>query len=204
MQKVFLYLSAFIPLYCLIIIKLLLEIINQNLSFNVLNSFMLILLFLLIILGIFGVYKESKCNAKEIITIEILEKTSITEQHFLGYFSLFVLFALNFQLEKVSMFVIFIIITILIGIVYIKNNLFYINPMLNILGYNFYEIKYIDEKGEIKHNKFFYHGNINALKKCIVKIGDKNFNYIYKNKKWVLTHFLLLPNVLFYFFSPIF
>lgn len=204
MQKVFLYLSAFIPLYCLIIIKLLLEIINQNLSFNVLNSFMLILLFLLIILGIFGVYKESKCNAKEIITIEILEKTSITEQHFLGYFSLFVLFALNFQLEKVSMFVIFIIITILIGIVYIKNNLFYINPMLNILGYNFYEIKYIDEKGEIKHNKFFYHGNINALKKCIVKIGDKNFNYIYKNKKWVLTHFLLLPNILFYFFSPIF
>lgn len=204
MQKVFLYLSAFIPLYCLIIIKLLLEIINQNLSFNVLNSFMLILLFLLIILGIFGVYKESKCNAKEIITIEILEKTSITEQHFLGYFSLFVLFALNFQLEKVSMFVIFIIITILIGIVYIKNNLFYINPMLNILGYNFYEIKYIDEKGEIKHNKFFYHGNINALKKCIVKIGDKNFNYIYKNKKWVLTHFLLLPNILFYFFSLIF
>ena len=195
MQKVFLYLSAFIPLYCLIIIKLLLEIINQNLSFNVLNSFMLILLFLLIILGIFGVYKESKCNAKEIITIEILEKTSITEQHFLGYFSL---------LEKVSMFVIFIIITILIGIVYIKNNLFYINPMLNILGYNFYEIKYIDEKGEIKHNKFFYHGNINALKKCIVKIGDKNFNYIYKNKKWVLTHFLLLPNILFYFFSHIF
>ena len=71
----------------------------------------------------------------------------------------------------------------MIGIVYIKNNLFYINPMLNILGYNFYEIKYIDEKGEIKHNKFFYHGNINALKKCIVKIGDKNFNYIYKNKK---------------------
>ena len=204
MQKVFLYLSAFIPLYCLIIIKLLLEIINQNLSFNVLNSFMLILLFLLIILGIFGVYKESKCNAKEIITIEILEKTSITEQYFLWYFSLFVLFALNFQLEKVSMFVIFIIITILIGIVYIKNNLFYINPMLNILGYNFYEIKYIDEKGEIKHNKFFYHGNINALKKCIVKIGDKNFNYIYKNKKWVLTHFLLLPNILFYFFSPIF
>ena len=89
MQKVFLYLSAFIPLYSLIIIKELIDIINHNLSFNVLNTLTLILLTILIILGSFGVIKESKCGNYKIEKINITKKTSITEQHFLGYFSLF-------------------------------------------------------------------------------------------------------------------
>lgn len=181
MQKVFLYLSAFIPLYCLIIVKLLIEIINKNLSFNFLNTTTILLLLVLITLGIIGIMVENKKSTYIIAKIEIVKKKSITEQHFLGYFSLFVLFALTFELERYSMFVIFILIIILIGIVYIKNDLFYINPLLNILGYNFYDIKYKDENGKLKSGKFFYKGNINSKHKfMIAKIGDKNFNYIYK------------------------
>lgn len=181
MQKVFLYLSAFIPLYCLIIIKILIEILNQNLSFNFLNTTTIFLLLLLITLGIIGILVENKKSTYIITKIEIIKKKSITEQHFLGYFSLFVLFALTFELERYSMFVIFIIIIVLIGIVYIKNDLFYINPLLNILGYNFYDIKFKDEKGKIKSAKFFYKGQINLKNKIfIAKLGDKNFNYIYK------------------------
>ena len=30
----------------------------------------------------------------------------------------------------------------MIGIVYVKNKLFYINPFLNILGFNFYDITF--------------------------------------------------------------
>ena len=179
MQKVFLYLSAFIPLYSLIIIKELIDIINHNLSFNVLNTLTLILLTILIILGSFGVIKESKCGNYKIEKINITKKTSITEQHFLGYFSLFVLFALTFELEKISMFVIFLLIIILIGIVYIKNNLFYINPLLNILGYNFYDIEYTDEQGKTQKDTFFFKGSL-CLGEFMCKIGDKNFNYIYK------------------------
>lgn len=181
MQKVFLYLSAFIPLYCLIIIKILVEIINNNLSFNFLNTTTLCLLLVLIVLGIIGIIFENKKSIYTIKKIEIIKKKSITEQHFLGYFSLFVLFALTFELERYSMFIIFIMIIILIGIVYIKNDLFYINPLLNILGYNFYDIKFKDETGKVKTAKFFYKGQINLNTKIyIAKIGDKNFNYIYK------------------------
>lgn len=182
MQKIFLYLSAFVPLYCLIIVKMLIEIINHNLSFNILNTLCLCLLLVLIGFGILGVYRENHKSYAIIKKIKILKKKSITEQHFLGYFSLFVLFALTFELERVSMFVIFLIIIILIGIVYIKNNLFYINPLLNILGYNFYDIDYLDENGNKHTTKFFYKGQINENQEVICKIGDKNFNYIFKDK----------------------
>ena len=179
MQKIFLYLSAFIPLYSLIIIKELIDIINHNLTFNVLNSLTLILLSILIVLGVIGIIIESKSGKSKIENIKIIQKTCITQQHFLGYFSLFVLFALTFELEKISMFVIFLLIIILIGLVYIKNNLFYINPLLNILGYNFYNVKYEDETGKIKTDKFFFKGTL-TTGNYVCKIGDKNFNYIYK------------------------
>lgn len=181
MKKIFLYLSAFIPLYCLIIIKILIEIINNNLSFNILNTLTLCLLVIFIGLGILGLFLENKNNS-EILEIEIIQKKSITQQHFLGYFSLFVLFALTFELEKISMFVIFLIILALIGIVYIKNDLFYINPFLNILGYNFYDIKYKDKNGKAKIDKFFFKGKLEN-KTYIVKKGDINFNYIFRNSK---------------------
>lgn len=180
MQKIFLYLSAFIPLYCLIIIKLIIEIINKNLTFNILNTITLILMFLLILLGVVGIFIENHKKTYSINKIKIVKKTSITEQHFLGYFSLFVLFALTFELERISMFVIFLIIITLIGVVYIKNDLFYINPLLNILGYNFYDIEYLDEKGKSHTGKFFYKGQIGNNSIFIARIGDKNFNYIYK------------------------
>ena len=109
-----------------------------------------------------------------------MQKTSITEQYFLGYFSLFVLFALSFELEKVSMFVVFILIIVLIGIVYIRNDLFYINPFLNILGYNFYELTYrTQESAETQTAKFICKGKIkmNGDIKC-AKLSHENFSLI--------------------------
>jgi len=108
-KNLLLYISAFMPMYILILIKLVVEIFNNNLHFNVLNT-----------------------KSKEII---ILEKKNTTDQHFLGYFSLFVFFAIPLDLANMSNYCIYVAILILIGIVYINNSLYYINPLLNILGY---------------------------------------------------------------------
>lgn len=179
-----LYLSAFVPLYCLILIKLVIDIINNNLTFNVLNTLIFILMLLLIFVGIFGLIWNMKFYNGKVREIEIIKKQSITAEHFLGYFSLFVLFALTFELEKISMFVIFVIILILIGIVYIKNDLFYINPFLNILGYNFYDITF-KFKGDdkVRKAKFFYRGFLDIKEKTyITNLSRENFNSL-KSKK---------------------
>ncbi len=181
-KKILLYLSAFVPLYFLVMIKIIIDIINNNLSFNVLNSFTIFLLTILIILGVVGALKSIKHDDTKSTKIKIISKNCITEQYFLGYFSLFVLFALSFELERVSMFIVFTIVIILIGIVYIKNDLFYINPFLNILGYNFYDIEFINlenDKGK-QSAKFFYKGTLDLSKNNLyyAKLSHENFSMI--------------------------
>ena len=183
MKKILLYLSAFVPLYILVIIKILIDIIFFNLSFNFLNTFTIILFSLLIALGGYGANMAIKHETTPKTMVKIVNATNITEKYFLGYFSLFVLFALSYELEKVSMFVVFVLVIILIGIVYVKNDLFYINPFLNILGYNFYDITFINldnNKGEQKA-KFFYKGNLeNIDQPYVAYLSHENFSMLEK------------------------
>lgn len=133
-----LYISSFIPLYFLIIVKELIDIANGNLSFNITNSVMLSINLILIILGsisIFYLYKKTNYQ-----TLEIKSYKNITRENFLPYFPLFVLFALAFELEFISMAVVYVLILVIIGIVYVKNEMFYINPLLNVIGFSLYEV----------------------------------------------------------------
>lgn len=183
LKNILLFLSAFIPMYFLIIVKLLVEILNHNLSFNVLNTSVLIVLIVVICLGVIGIRLEVYNKKQQSNKVKITSFTNITDQHFLGYFSLFVLFAITFDLSKVSMTVVFVLILAMIGVVYVKNKLFYINPFLNILGYNFYDITYnILNDAEVKHTRIFYKGNLNKNDVYWVKIKDENFSFVDKTK----------------------
>ncbi len=172
-----LFLSAFVPMFVLIFIKLVIDMLNNNLSFNVLNSLNFATLILLIGFGIGGLIWNIKSTGKA-IEIEIISKENITDKHFLGYFSLFVLFALQLNLALVSGYCLFVIIMIFIGIVYIKNSLFYINPLLNIMGYNFYDVTYKVKNGEEKEAKIFHKGDLKINAKYFVNIKNDNFTFI--------------------------
>lgn len=181
-KNLLLYISAFVPMYFLILIKLIVEICNDNLHFNVLNTLNLITLLSLIFFGIIGLIWNihfEKEKSKEII---ILEKKNITDQHFLGYFSLFVFFAIPLDLANMSNYCIYVAILILIGIVYINNSLYYINPLLNILGYNFYNITYREKDGQdTRTAKIFYRGTLILENKTYwVKLKNTNFAFIDK------------------------
>lgn len=185
MKKILLFLSAFIPLYFLIIVKILIDIIFNNLHFNFLNTLTLIILTVAISLGIYGAKISITHKNTPKRSVKLLKKACITEKYFLGYFSLFVLFALSFELERVSMFVVFILVIILIGIVYIKNDLFYINPFLNILGYNFYDITFEDiETKKIYKTKVVYKGKLNLKNEIrLIKLSHENFSLIKNENK---------------------
>ena len=141
---------------------------------------MFITLTLFIILGVCGLVWTIKFNRDYVMEICVVKVQNTTDQHFLGYFSLFVLFALSFELEKVSMACVFVIILIFVGIVYIKNSLYYINPFLNILGYNFYDIEYkIKGTENIKTAKIFFKGNLSCGNYC-VNLKNEHFAFISK------------------------
>ena len=176
MKNILLYLSAFVPMYVLILIKQTIEMLIGNIKTNWLNILVVMFLIVVIVLGFIGVHKELHRENKECQEVILLSKQNTTDQHFLGYFSLFVLFSITFDLSKVSMLVVFVLILIMIGIVYVKNKLFYINPFLNILGYDFYEITY-EEKGREKKRRIFHKGELVVGKKYCLKIKDDNFSF---------------------------
>lgn len=179
-KNISLFLSAFVPMFVLIFIKLVVDMINSNLSFNVLNTLNFSTLIILIISGILGLLWNihDKCPAKEIL---LLSAQNITEKHFFGYFSLFVLFALQLDLSLVSGYCTFVAIMIFIAIVYMKNSLFYINPLLNILGYNFYDVTF-ETNGEKRSAKIFYKGFLEENKKYFANINNLNFTFINKKR----------------------
>lgn len=180
MKKVILYISAFVPMYILFLINLVIELINKNLTLNILNTCVLCVLSILIMIGMVGIYIVINSNDDKFEDVEIISKKNITDQHFLNYFSLFVLLALAFDLSKFCFVCVFVTILIFIGVVYIKNNIFYVNPLLNILGYSFYDIEYIDNSGKKKEKRIFYKGHLEVSKnkKYRLFISDKNLNFL--------------------------
>lgn len=155
-NKFGLFLSAFVPLFLLLVLKEFIEIINQNWTFNVLNTLLIIILIIFSIYGVFSLlYTIKNINSCKGKIVKIISKKNTTDQHFLGYFSLFVLFAVSFEIEMFSMAIIFMLILVLIGIVYIKNDLYFINPLLNILGYSFYHVEFECDGKRINANAFF-------------------------------------------------
>ena len=116
-KNLLLYISAFMPMYVLVLIKLVVELINQNLSFNVLNTINLTTLLLLIVASVVGLLWNIRYNREESKEVRILSKHNITDQHFLGYFSLFVFFAIPLDLSYVSVYCVFAVVLVMIGVV---------------------------------------------------------------------------------------
>lgn len=179
-KDLLLYISAFVPMYGLIFVKLIVEILNHNLTFNVLNSINFVTLLLLIILGIAGLLWNIKFSNEKSTKIEIVSKQNITDKHFLGYFSLFVFFAIPLDLSLVSAYCVYVLVLIMIGIVYINNSLYYINPLLNLLGFNFYDIQYkIEGEDKILSAKMFFKGNsIVEDKTYYANVKNQHFCFI--------------------------
>jgi fatty-acid desaturase len=151
---------------------------------NVTNTIVLVTLFALMVVGVVGLMVIINSKEKKIETITVLSKKNLTDQHFLNYFSLFVLLALAFDLSKVCFVCVFVAILIFIGIVYVKNNIFYINPLLNIMGYSFYDITYKDKSDNVKEMRIFYKGEIEIdRQKYSLNISARNLNFLEKIKK---------------------
>lgn len=180
-KNILLFLSAFVPMYFLIFVKLVVEIINDNLHFNVLNTLNFVTLLLLIGLGIVGLVWNIKYSSKKSIKIEVVSRKNITDQHFLGYFSLFVFFAIPLDLSYVSAYCVYVLVLVMIGIVYISNSLYYINPLLNLLGYKFFDVEFkFFGQSEIKQVKMFAKKDI-PLGQCFINIKNEHFCFLNQN-----------------------
>ena len=169
LKKLMNFLVAFNPMYLILIIKSSIQIeTDENLTWNKFSHWfvfsLIILFFVTLIFGLCFVYGPSKKTTKK---IELLEVKNLTGNYFLEYFSLFGLLALSFDISNPFQLIVLAVIMLLIAIVYITNNLYYINPLYNLLGYKFMTVKYKCQNGQK-----IYEANIFTRKSLEKLIGE--------------------------------
>ena len=86
------------------------------------------------------------------LSVKITEIESIDYEH-LTFLTTYIIPLVCFQFENLRYILTFIIILFVIGLIYIRTDLFYSNPTLAILGFRIYKISGEFRKGEIRTEK---------------------------------------------------
>jgi hypothetical protein len=84
--------------------------------------------------------KGNEKSAAKMVKVKNL-KNRVAE-YYLAYFSLFVLALIGFSLVDISDIISLFLLMLILGIVYIRNGMFYINPTVNLLKSFIYEIEF--------------------------------------------------------------
>lgn len=142
------YISAFLPMLLIMWTKEILLAIRKicdnpgeyswEIIFYLIGEFIVILL---IVGALYFLMKGNKKTSVYTITIQAVKNRSA--EYYLTYYSLFVLALMGFSLTDPVDLVILILLFVMLGIVYIKNDLFFMNPTINIFQSYIYEVEYI-------------------------------------------------------------
>ena len=110
---------------------------------------------------IFLISKNKELSTDLVVVTNVTNRTA---EYYLGYFSLFILELFAFSFTDIFDIIVMVILLILLGIVYVKNGLFFINPTMNIFRSYIFETEYND--GRAIRSKLL-------ICKEKIKIGDK-------------------------------
>lgn len=183
MKKIIMYLSSLIPIFLLMIIKdyliIIVKIFKKELAFRAIINPILIIGFMicLITIGLFT-YLIKNVNGVTYYKVRIFNINNRSSEYYLQYFSTFFVSLFNFSLSNIENFIIFMLIVIVLGIIYIKNELFFINPTINIFQSMIYEVD-TEEYGKrlIVCKQKLKEGDI-----VEIYISDFNFTFIKVDK----------------------
>ena len=149
-RKIMLFISSYIPLYVLMILKNILErttdegrFIVKNIKkvtlFDEVNDYAVILLFLLSIISFMYLWIKLKNTATEkYYTIQ--EVQDETSNYYFNYISIYLLSCLGLSLNSIVDVFVFAFLMLIVGYIYISNSMTYMNPTLNLMGYKVYNV----------------------------------------------------------------
>lgn len=160
-KKLALAISCFLPLFLIFGIEnvcaawcLFSPIENQNLLqelfhqsecfiFNAVLSIIWLVLSVIGVVGIIG-FRKSFLKAEKLSkeTVIVTKAENITADYYFTYFSLFVISFFSVDPTEVKDILIFSFLMVLIVWVYVANEMYFVNPVLNIMGYKSFAIEY--------------------------------------------------------------
>ncbi|MFA6809075.1 MAG: hypothetical protein WCR27_08785 [Eubacteriales bacterium] len=157
-HKIVMFCSSYIPLFLLMLIKNFFErifpddknlisweqVLNMQL-FNELNDFWVAIIFCLICFSFYylrKIIKETeRANPIDYTLCKVENKSS---EYFMNYIALYLLPCVGLSLNKITDVAVFFVVMCIVGYIYIECNLIYMNPILNMMGYQIYFAKVHD------------------------------------------------------------
>lgn len=102
------------------------------------NGLILFIVVVLVLLGLLGLYlfKNNLQYGRE--DAQIFNNIKSKEFEHLTFIATYVLPLLAYQIKDVKSFIVFLLLLILIGFLYVKLNWYYLNPVLLLFGYSIY------------------------------------------------------------------
>lgn len=159
-EKIGLYISSYLPLYPLLIYKeydkIKIDVKKNNIGSHIDEIIFLIVLIFFIVISFCCILKF--LIGKSYKRISISKNLQSSGDNIISYIMSYLVPMLSIDVDDRSSLVINLVLFFIIGILYVKNDLVYLNPVLSLIGYNFY----IDENGEVVLTKFTL-GQIKAM-----------------------------------------
>ncbi|MFJ5768416.1 hypothetical protein [Psychrobacillus sp. NPDC093180] len=147
-QKILFYLSSFIPLYLLLFIQNLQirdqsgkflapkELFSQFFQTSIPVSFFWLGLLILSLLSLFGVFLFFLVYTKTEGRIGEIKDTEFVREDTLGYIVTYIVPLITMDIHSPRSLAINIILFIIIGTFYVRNDQLFMNPLYNVFGYN--------------------------------------------------------------------
>lgn len=150
LRKLIMYISAFLPMFLIMWIKeVLLGIRNAvekpwkyTWDSIYLNPYLITEFIFIVMIGAVLAWLLNRNKKTGVYTVSLKTVKNRTAEYYLAYYSLFILALLEFSLtDPIDLAVLALLLAVL-GVVYIKNDLFFMNPTINIFQSYIYEVEY--------------------------------------------------------------
>lgn len=153
LRKIMLFISSYIPLYVLMILKNVFERITcggrfvdikwkiENcILFDEINDYAII--FITVVCGISLWYLKHKINVTACETYyKIIDVKEETSNNYFNYISIYLLSCLGLSLNNIVDVFVLVFLMCIVGFIYISNNMTYMNPTLNMMGYRVFDTR---------------------------------------------------------------
>lgn len=149
-NKLMLFVSSYIPLYMLLILKNIFERITDggrfvNIMqkfksatwFDEVNDWAVCILTLAIVVSAVYLWRAlgKGTSPKKYLITEVSDETG---NYYFNYISIYLLSCMGLTLNSIVDCFVFLFVMIIVGYIYISNNMMYMNPVANIMGYKVY------------------------------------------------------------------
>lgn len=190
-----LFISSYIPLYILLILKnvferctkngritITIEKIKKANFFDEINDYAIVILLLMVIISfsylLFLIKQEGGSHSYEILRVE-----DQTGSVYFNYISIYLLSCLGLSLNSfVDVFVLFFLM-LLVGYIYITNHMTYMNPVLQFLGYKVLECEVESKSTKQIISAIIIVGKNTGIHEGEIYIGSGDEDFIFIKKQ---------------------